>query len=68
MTMTDHYRGGGGNQDRGERFDRDRGSGGGGFSSLSSLGGISSGMQSSMLGFMAKPEMPLHLSILFRAR
>lgn len=70
MTMTDHYRSGGGSggPDRGgDRFtgDRDRG----GFSSISTLGGSSgAGMQSSLLGFMAKPEMPLHLSILFRAR
>ena len=30
--------------------------------------GIPSGLQPSTLGFVAKQEMPLHLSILFRAR
>lgn len=30
--------------------------------------GLMSGLQPSLLGFVAKQEMPLHLSILFRAR
>lgn len=35
---------------------------------MSQMSSSSSGMQSSLLGFVAKQEMPVHLSILFRAR
>ena len=45
----------------------DRGSQGGSFLAAMSQG-HSSGQRSSLLGFVAKQEMPDHLSILFRAR
>ena len=33
-----------------------------------SFGGLGGSLQPSVLGFVAKQEMPMHLSILFRAR
>jgi hypothetical protein len=38
------------------------------YSTLSAFGSLSGPMQPSTLGFVAKQEMPHHLSILFRAR
>ncbi len=39
-----------------------------GFGGSSSASSIRGAMQPSILGFVAQPEMPYHLSILFRAR
>jgi len=62
-SRSDNYRG---NNDRSQRGrdNSDTFSGFGGFGG-SSYGGIT---QPSTLGFVAKQEMPHHLSILFRAR